>query len=139
MKKIDKLKKSSVADLTKELVLKEKKMDEESAEIRRRQEQLKMSEESLAVRILEFEKEQKKVLNCMADAKAQSGQRINQIVSIIAGMKPAKAAQMLAIQDSEISVNILGKIDPERASKIFNLMDKEVSARLQKQYLDMRK
>lgn len=139
MKKIDRLKKSSVTDLTKELVMKEKKIEESLQSIQRREEQLKLGEESLSTRIVEFEKEQMKVLNCIADSKAQSAQRVNQIVNIISGMKPAKAAQMLAIQDSQISVNILGKIDPVKASKIFNLMDKEVSARLQKQYLDMRK
>lgn len=139
MKKIDRLKKSSVTDLTKELLAKEKKIDETRAELEQREEQLKLSEKSLSTRIVEFEKEQMKVLNCIADSKAQSAQRINQIVSIISGMKPDKAAQMLSIQDSAIAVNILGKIDPVKASKIFNLMDKEVSARLQKQYLDMRK
>jgi flagellar motility protein MotE (MotC chaperone) len=54
-------------------------------------------------------------------------------------MKPQKAAELLSVQDSDISVKILELIKPERASKIFNLMDKEVSARLQKQYLNMAK
>lgn len=139
LKKIDKLKKSSVTDITKELVLKEKKLKLEQEELERKKEQLRLSEESLSARILDFEKQQEKILNCMSDSKAQSVQRVNQIVNIISGMKPVKAAQMLAIQDSAISVNILGKIDPVKASKIFNLMDKEVSARLQKQYLNMRK
>ena len=58
---------------------------------------------------------------------------------MIANMKPVKAADVLSVQDSLISVKILEQIDPKRASRIFNLMDKEVSARLQKQYLNMQK
>ena len=54
-------------------------------------------------------------------------------------MKPDKAASVLSVQDSEIAVQILQMIDPKKASKIFNFMDKEVSAKLQKQYLQMKK
>jgi flagellar motility protein MotE (MotC chaperone) len=139
LKRIDKLKKTSVSQLTKELVEKEEKLKDREADLTHKEEQVKMSETSLNTRILEFEGHQKKVLGCISSNKEKSAQRINQIVSIISGMKPVKAAQMLSIQDSQISVNILGRIDPKRASKIFNLMDKEVSARLQKQYLNMRK
>ena len=63
--------------------------------------------------------------------------RVKQLVSVISNMRPQKAAELLSVQESQISVKLLQKIDPEKASKIFNLMDKEVSARLQKQYLNM--
>ena len=63
--------------------------------------------------------------------------RVKQLVNVISNMKPKKAADLLAVQDSGISVKIIERIDPQKASKIFNLMDKEVSARLQKQYLNM--
>jgi len=58
---------------------------------------------------------------------------------MISNMKPDKAASVLSVQDSEIAVQILQMIDPKKASKIFNFMDKEVSAKLQKQYLQMKK
>ncbi len=54
-------------------------------------------------------------------------------------MRPEKASQLLSVQGAEISVQILSEIDEKKASKIFNLMDKEISARLQKQYLDMKR
>ena len=57
----------------------------------------------------------------------------------MSGMKPANAAELLSVQDSTISVQIISKLDPERVSKIFNLMDKAVSARLQKSYINMKK
>ena len=51
----------------------------------------------------------------------------------------ASAADILAIQDPDLSVRILAELDSTKMSKIFNLMDKEVSARLQKQFLQMKK
>ena len=54
-------------------------------------------------------------------------------------MKPQVAAEMLSVQESKLSVEIISKLDPVKVSKIFNLMDKEISARLQKEYLNMQK
>ena len=54
-------------------------------------------------------------------------------------LRPQKAAEILSVQDSSIAVQILQKIDPKKASKIFNFMDKDISAKLQKQYLLMKK
>jgi flagellar motility protein MotE (MotC chaperone) len=61
------------------------------------------------------------------------------MVEVISGMKPQSAADVLAVQDPDLSVRILGQLEAQKASKIFNLMDKEVSARLQKQFLQMKK
>ena len=65
--------------------------------------------------------------------------RVQQLVEVISNMKPQRAADLLSVQDPDISVRIFEKTNPTKASKIFNLMDKEVSARLQKQYLNMQK
>jgi flagellar motility protein MotE (MotC chaperone) len=54
-------------------------------------------------------------------------------------MKPDKAAEVLSVQESDIAVRILQAIDSKKASKIFNFMDKEISAKLQRQYLLMKK
>ena len=88
---------------------------------------------------MSFEGDQRKVLGCIEKNEQDSKKRISQLVEVISNMKPDKASQILSVQDAEISVQILTLIDPIKASKIFNLMDKEVSARLQKQYLHMKK
>ena len=62
---------------------------------------------------------------------------IDHLVQVVSGMKPQTAADMLAVQDSTLTVEIISKLDPTKVSKIFNLMDKEISARLQKEYLNM--
>ncbi|MBD66425.1 MAG: hypothetical protein CME62_14535 [Halobacteriovoraceae bacterium] len=138
-KKIDQIKKKSITQLTKELLAKEEELLKRQEELERRAEQLKINEDSLIKKIAEFEKQKEKVIGCIDDNRKNEMLRIKQLVSVIAGMKPAKAAELLSVQDSNISVKILEKIDPGKASKIFNLMDKEVSARLQKQYLNMQK
>lgn len=138
-KQVDRLKKSSVAKLTKEILQKERDLEAQKQNLGQRAEQIKMAEESLAKKILEVEKEQKKLIGCIDDNENSQITRVKQLVSVISNMKPQKAAELLSVQDSTISVKILELIKPERASKIFNLMDKEVSARLQKQYLNMQK
>lgn len=135
---VDRIKKSSVAQLTKELLDKERKLKEAEEKLNKREEQIRLGEESLAKRIAQIESRQSKILGCIDENARKEAMRIKQLVSVISNMKPAKAAELLSVQDATISVKIIEQIEPERASKIFNLMDKEVSARLQKQYLNMR-
>lgn len=137
--KIEKIKSTSVTQLTREILDREQKLDEREKVLIKREEQLKIAEETLSKKIFSVETDQKKIIGCIDDHKAGQARRVKQMVSVIANMKPAKAAEVLSVQDSLISVKILDQIDPKRVSKIFNLMDKEVSARLQKQYLNMQK
>ena len=138
-KQIKRIKKSSIAKLTSEILEKEMSVESRQKSLDKRLEQVKMAESSLASKIVEFEKTQSKVLGCIAENKDKAKKRVNGLVSMISNMKPLKAADVLSVQDSKISIQILENIDPVKASKIFNLMDKEVSARLQKQYLNMRR
>lgn len=135
---VDKVKKKSISQLTKDILEKERKLQEKEKLIQQREEQLKISEETLSKSILEFEKDKKKILGCIDNNQNNEIRRITQLVKMISNMKPVKAAELLSVQESEISVKIIEKIDPAKASKIFNMMDKEVSARLQKQYLNMK-
>lgn len=135
---VEKLKKKSITQLTKEILEKEQKLQSLEKEIESKEEQLKVGEETLSKRIIEFENDKKKFLGCIENNEKNESMRITQLVEMISGMKPVKAAEVLSVQESEISVKIIEKIDPVKASKIFNVMDKEVSARLQKQYLNMK-
>lgn len=135
---IDKLKKKSITQLTKEILDKERELVAKEQNFNSREEQLKLGEETLGKRIIEFENDKKKILGCIDENEKKESMRISQLVQMISGMKPVKAAEILSVQEAEISVKIIEKIDPVKASKIFNVMDKEVSARLQKQYLNMK-
>lgn len=136
-RQVDLIKKKSVSQLAKELLSKERELNDKKQDLATREEQLKKGEESLLMKINELEKTKNKLIGCIDNNKRQESVRIKQLVSVISGMKPQKAAELLSVQESNISVKLLQQIDPGKASKIFNLMDKEVSARLQKQYLNM--
>jgi flagellar motility protein MotE (MotC chaperone) len=135
--KVTKIKRKSIAQLTKELLEKENKLDEYERKLKQREEQIKIGEQTLAKKIMQVEADQKKIIGCVDENKRGQARRVKQMVSVISNMKPAKAAEILSVQDAQVSLKILEQIDPTRMSKIFNLMDKEVSARLQKQYLNM--
>ena len=87
----------------------------------------------------DFLKDQNRILGCINENAKKVEDRIRHIVRIISGMRPNVAAQVLSVQDAGLSVKILGMLEPVKVSKIFNLMDKEISARLQKQYMTMKR
>lgn len=138
-KKVDTIKNKSVSDLTKELLDKEEKLRLREIELQKEHDSLKVSEGELAKKYSDFETRQRAFLGCIKNNEEESKARVGQLVETISNMKPQKAAEILSVQDSEIAVRILQMINPKTASKIFNFMDKEVSAKLQKQYLEMKK
>ena len=139
LKKIEKIRGRNISVLSKELFLKEKKLKNLNDLVVKKQEQIKLNEASLAKKVIEFKQDQQKLLGCASQNKKAEQTRLDHLVRVIAGMKPASAAKLLSVQESAISVKLIEKIDPQRASKIFNLMDKEISARLQKQFLSMKR
>lgn len=130
---------ANLVDFSKELLDKEDALKVKEQEIKKQDEQLKMNMADFQKKVIEFQDSQKKFLACIDGQNEKSEKRVSQMVEVISGMKPQSAADVLAIQDPELSVRILALLDSSKTSKIFNLMDKEVSARLQKQFLQMKK
>lgn len=128
-----------LVDFSKELLDKEEVIKNKELELKKQEEELKLSKSDFQKKIAEFEDTQKKFLGCIEGQKDSTDKRVAQMVEVISGMKPQSAADVLAIQDPELAVKILATIEAQKASKIFNLMDKEVSAKLQKQFLQMKK
>lgn len=138
-KKVDTIKNKSVSDLTKELLDKEEKLKLRELELQKQHDSLKVSESEIAKKYSDLSEKQRNFLGCVEKNEEDSKARIGQLVDMVSNMKPQKAAEVLSVQDSEIAVKILQMIDAKKASKIFNFMDKDVSAKLQKQYLLMKK
>lgn len=138
-KKVNTIKNKSVSDLTKELLDKEEKLKLRELEIQKHEDSLKVSENELGKKFAAFEIRQKAFIGCVEKNEDESKGRIGQLVDMISNMKPQKAAEVLSVQDPEIAVKILQTIEAKKASKIFNFMDKDISAKLQKQYLQMKK
>jgi flagellar motility protein MotE (MotC chaperone) len=137
--KMDKVKPGSVTEFSRELLKRDEDLRVMALDLVRREEQLKVSSGELTKKIQEFQSRQGKLLGCMDEFDNQKQKRVDHMVDIVSGMKPQNAAEVLSVQDADIAVRILGQLPAEKVSKIFNLMTKEISARLQKQYLDMKK
>jgi flagellar motility protein MotE (MotC chaperone) len=128
-----------VAELSRELLKKERTLALQEMELKKKEESLKMVGLDLEKRVKEFQGEQKSFLGCINKNDQDHKKRISHMVSVMSGMRPKTAAEVLSVQDTSIAVKILGRLSPEKVSKIFNSMDKEISARLQKQYMSMKK
>lgn len=138
-KKVDTIKNKSVSELTKEILDKEEKLNLRELELIKQADSIKVTEADLAKRYTDLAEKQKDFIGCVNKNTEENKARIGQLVEMISNMKPEKAASVLSVQDSDIAVQILQMIDAKKASKIFNFMDKDISAKLQKQYLQMKK
>jgi flagellar motility protein MotE (MotC chaperone) len=137
--RLDKLTPVNIVDFSKELVKKEESLKLSEIDLKKQNDQLKMNMKSFKSRLKEFQKRQNKFLACIDETDKKKDARISHMVEVIAGMKPKMASDVLSVQETAISVKILGMLEPVKVSKIFNLMDKEISARLQKQYMNMKR
>lgn len=136
---LKRLGRNEIVELSRELLQKEESLRMRELAVRKKEEELKLSGVTLGQRIQSFQESQSNFLACVDNITREQNNRVQHMVDSISGMRPQNAADILSVQDPEISVQILGLLEPERVARIFNLMDKEVSARLQKQFLIMKK
>lgn len=129
----------NMVELTRELMKKEREIELREQEVTKKQDELKAVESDIQKKIKEFQSQQQAVLGCLDANDKNQRSRVNHMVEVVSGMRPATAADVLSVQDVEIAVQILGKLEATKVSKIFNSMDKEISARLQKQFMNMKK
>ena len=137
--KLEKLGNGTLVDFSKQLMEKEEKLRLAELELKKREDTLSNNQRDLQQGIKSFQEKQNKFLSCLDDNERKKQERIQHMVDSIAGMRPKSAADLLSVQDADLSVQILSKLESTKVSKIFNLMDKEISARLQKQFMTMKK
>lgn len=138
-KKMKRLGKGELVGLSKELLRKEDQLRVRELQVQKREEELEINQQDFNKKVVQFNQRQNEFLGCLDDQDKEINNRINHMVDVVGGMRPQSAADVLSVQEPDISIRILGMLEAERVSKIFNLMDKEVSARLQKQYMNMKK
>ena len=134
------LKKISTKKMTEfslSLLEKEKELERERKDLELKKIELSKLEKEVLKKVEEISKRQSKIIGCLDKNQRKRESRVDHLVQVVSGMKPQTAADMLAVQDSTLTVEIISRLDPTKVSKIFNLMDKEISARLQKEYLNM--
>lgn len=138
-KKLFKLKDQAITSFMNELLTKERDLENREIKLKEQKAQLAISNQNFENRIKTHLGKENELIGCLDSVKGEEDKRIFRMVEIISSMKPDKAAQVLSIQDQELTIKILGLLDPKLVSKIFNLMDKEISARLQKQFMTMKR
>jgi flagellar motility protein MotE (MotC chaperone) len=138
-KKMKKIGRSKMTDFSNQLLVKEEALEKRELELQKKAQSLKINEKTFLKRVKNFNKRQEKFISCLDDVESKDSKRIDHMVDVVSGMRPQNAADVLSVQDSSLSVQILAKLNAAKVSKIFNLMDKEVSARLQKQYMTMKR
>ena len=137
-KEMKKIGQQRMVSFSKELLEKERKLEAEELNLKKKDEEITHSKGNFKKLIAEFTKRQNKFLACRDDIDNKAAKRITHMVDVMSGMRPQNAADVLSVQDPVLSVKILGMLDAVKVSKIFNLMDKAISARLQKQYMNMK-
>ena len=138
-KNMKRLGKGELVGLSKELLQKEEILRVRELQVQKREEEHKINQQDFKNKIAKFNQRQNQFLGCLDEQDKKVSDRISHMVDVVGGMRPQSAADVLSVQEPDISIRILGMLDAERVSKIFNLMDKEVSARLQKQYMNMKR
>ena len=137
--RLEKYSSQNMVELTREIMKKERALELEKQQLKERAAELDAIEGDIKKRIADFQDQQKKLLGCLDQNDQKQSARVNHMVEVVSGMRPATAADVLSVQDVDIAVRILGKLEAIKVSKIFNSMDKEISARLQKQFMNMKK
>lgn len=138
-KRMKKIGRGKLVQFSQELLNKEKDLEQREKALKNQQKQVVVNQKELEERIQEFKKYQSNFLSCLDKKDSDEKKRVIHMVDVVSNMRPQTAADLLSQQDPSISIKILGELKPEKVSKIFNMMDKEVSARLQKQYMTMKK
>ena len=125
--------------LSLELWKREKALEAREVKFKQKEEEVARSQKALQEKIKHFQGQQKKILGCLNKNERDKKKRIDHMVEVFSNMRPANAAQILSVQDEEVSIALLELLPSEKVSQIFSRMDKEISARLQKQFLNMKK
>ena len=138
-RRLIRLGKNEIINFSKELMEKERDLNIRDDVLNQREQSIKLSAADLAKKVSDFESRQSKLISCLDGVDKQKKDRVRHMVDTISGMKPQSAADLLSVQEAELAVEILAALESAKVSKIFNMMDKEISARLQKQYMTMKK
>jgi len=137
--KISEIKNKGSVNFSNELMEKEQKLNLKEVALKTEYKKFESSKLDFIRKISVFKEKENKLIGCLDKIDQKRNERISHMVNTVAAMKPVNAANLLSVQESELSVQILGQLPATKVSKIFNLMKKEISARLQKQYLNMQK
>ena len=109
-RQLTRLGKIKIVGLSKELMNKEDKIKIRELEVQKQEEQLKINMQQFEKRIKKLQIKQSKFIGCLDGIESKRQKRVGHMVSVVSGMRPQNAANLLSVQDSEISIKLLSSL-----------------------------
>ena len=112
-------------DILEEINDRRKKLDEREKNLQVREAMLKAASQELDRKYQELEKLRKEIEGLLDKQKGEEDGRIESLVKIYEGMKPADAARIFDTLDLDVLVSVMGKMSERKISPILAAMSAE--------------
>jgi flagellar motility protein MotE (MotC chaperone) len=109
---------------------KERQVDERTAQLAKREEQLKSLEKSIEDKILKLEEERKFIAKTLQQEKDLKGERVDKIAELFDKMEPKKAAPAFEKLDKDLTVALFKKLKQKQITTILENMNPEKSVEI---------
>ena len=109
---------------------KERQVDERTAQLAKREEQLKSLEKSIEDKISKLEDERKFIAKTLQQEKDLKGERVDKVAELFDKMEPKKAAPAFEKLDKDLTVALFKKLKQKQITTILENMSPEKSVEL---------
>lgn len=109
---------------------KERQISDRSAQLSKREEQLKLLEKSIEEKLLKLDDERKFIAKTLQQEKDLKGERLDKIAELYDKMDPKKAAPAFEKLDKDLTVALFKKLKQKQVTTILEAMPPEKSVEL---------
>jgi flagellar motility protein MotE (MotC chaperone) len=109
---------------------KERQVDERTAQLAKREEQLKALEKSIEDKIIKLEEERKFIAKTLQQEKDLKGERVDKVAELFDKMEPKKAAPAFEKLDKDLTVALFKKLKQKQVTTILENMNPEKSVEI---------
>jgi flagellar motility protein MotE (MotC chaperone) len=109
---------------------KERQVDERTAQLAKREEQLKSLEKSIEDKITKLEEERKFIAKTLQQEKDLKGERVDKVAELFDKMEPKKAAPAFEKLDKDLAVALFKKLKQKQVTTILENMNPEKSVEI---------
>jgi flagellar motility protein MotE (MotC chaperone) len=109
---------------------KERQVDERTAQLAKREEQLKSLEKSIEDKIAKLEEERKFIAKTLQQEKDLKGERLDKVAELFDKMEPKKAAPAFEKLDKDLAVALFKKLKQKQVTTILENMNPEKSVEI---------
>lgn len=107
-----------------------RELDLREAELAKLEEELQRRKEELDEKIKKLEAMRAEISKALESRVAEDQAKVNKLVEVYSGMKPAQAARVIETLNEDLAVEILDKMKKKSAAEILDMMDAKKARRL---------